>query len=51
MELDDFKQAWQSLDRRLEQQHVLNLQLFKDGKLDETRRGLRPLKLGGRGRR
>ena len=46
MELDDFKQAWQSLDRRLEQQHVLNLQLFKDGKLDETRRGLRPLKLG-----
>ena len=46
MELDDFKQAWQSLDRRLEQQHVLNLQLFKDGKLDRARRGLRPLKLG-----
>ena len=46
MELDDFKQAWQSLDRRLEQQHVLSQQLFKDGKLDRTRRGLRPLKLG-----
>ena len=46
MELDDFKQVWQSLDRRLEQQHGLNLQLFKDGKLDKTRRGLRPLKLG-----
>jgi serine/threonine-protein kinase len=46
MELDDFKQAWQSLDRRLEQQHVLNLQLFHDGQLDKTRRGLRPLKLG-----
>jgi hypothetical protein len=46
MELDDFKQAWQSLDRRLEQQHVLSLQWFKDGQLDKTRRGLWPLKLG-----
>jgi len=43
MELDDFKQAWQVLDRRLEQQHALNLQLFRDGRLDKLRRGLRPL--------
>jgi hypothetical protein len=46
MELDDFRQAWQSLDLRLEQQQGISLQLFKDGKLDKTRRGLRPLKLG-----
>ncbi|MEO5561705.1 MAG: hypothetical protein ABIR10_18720, partial [Dokdonella sp.] len=43
MELDDLKLAWQTLDRRLEQQNALNLQLFKDGRLDKTRRGLRPL--------
>lgn len=43
MELDDLKLAWQTLDRRLEQQNTLNLQLFKDGRLDKTRRGLRPL--------
>lgn len=46
MELDDLKLAWQTLDRRLEQQNALNLQLFKDGRLDKTRRGLRPLAWG-----
>jgi hypothetical protein len=46
MELDDLKLAWQALDRRLEQQHTLSVQLFKDGKLDNTRRGLRPLAWG-----
>lgn len=46
MELDDFKQAWQVLDRRLEQQHALNLQLFRDGRLDKLHRGLRPLVWG-----
>lgn len=46
MELDDFKSAWQTLDQRLGQQHALNLQLFRDTRLDKLRRGLRPLKWG-----
>lgn len=46
MELEDFKQAWQGLDRRLERQHALNVQLFRDGRLDSLRRGLRPLVWG-----
>ena len=46
MELDEMKQAWQALDRRLEQQHALSLQLFRDGRLDTLRRGLRPLVWG-----
>ena len=43
MELDDLKAAWQTLDRRLDAQTALNLHVFKDGKLDKARRGLRPL--------
>lgn len=43
MELDDMKAAWQTLDRRLEQQHALNLQLFRDSRADKARSGLRPL--------
>jgi hypothetical protein len=43
MELDDFKAAWQSLDHRLQRQHELNLQVFRQGKLDRMRSGLRPL--------
>lgn len=43
MELDDFKQAWQTLDRRLERQNALNLRLYTDGKLEKARAGLRPL--------
>ena len=46
MEFDDMKQAWQALDRRLEQQHALSLQLFRDGRMDTLRRGLRPLVWG-----
>jgi hypothetical protein len=46
MELDDFKQAWQGLDRRLERQEALQLSMFRDGKLDKVRRGLRPLAWG-----
>jgi hypothetical protein len=43
MELDELKTAWQTLDRRLESQAALNLHIFRDGKLDKARRGLRPL--------
>jgi hypothetical protein len=46
MELDDMKLAWQTLDHRLEQQHALNLQLFRDGRMDKLQRGLRPLARG-----
>ena len=46
MELDDLKTAWQTLDRRLDAQTALNLHIFKDGKLDKDRRGLRPLAWG-----
>lgn len=43
MELDELKTAWQSLDRRLEQQTALNLQVLKERKLEKTQHGLRPL--------
>jgi hypothetical protein len=46
MELDDLKTAWQTLDRRLDAQTALNLHIFKDGKLEKARRGLRPLACG-----
>ncbi len=46
MELDEMKLAWQSLDHRLEQQHALNVQIFRDTRLDKMRRGLRPLVWG-----
>ncbi|WP_266157922.1 hypothetical protein [Dyella silvatica] len=48
MELDDFKQAWQALDRRLEQQHTLNALLYRETRLDKARRSLRPLVWGQR---
>jgi len=46
MELDDMKAAWQTLDRRMDTQAALNLHMFKEGKLDRLRRGLRPLVWG-----
>src|SRR3546814_9979037 len=42
MELDDLKNAWQSLDPRLDQQHTLQLHIFRERKLDALRRHLRP---------
>ena len=46
MELDDFKQAWQTLDRRLELQNTLQLQAHRERKFDSLRRKLRPLRWG-----
>ena len=46
MELDNLKHAWQTLDRRLEQQNTLQLKIFRDRKLDTLRRHLRPLARG-----
>lgn len=46
MELDELKAAWLSLDRRLEQHNAMNLQLFKDGRMQKLRSSLRPLYWG-----
>ncbi|TWI01002.1 hypothetical protein IP90_02624 [Luteimonas cucumeris] len=46
MELDELKAAWQTLDHRLQQHNAINLQLFKDNKLDKARSSLRPLLWG-----
>ena len=46
MELDDMKAAWKTLDQRLDAQAALNLHMFKEGKFDRMRRGLRPLVWG-----
>lgn len=46
MELDELKQAWQTLDRRLQQHEALNLHVFKQGHLDKTRSTLRRMMLG-----
>ena len=46
MELDDFKAAWQTLDRRLAEQNALNIHLFKEAKLTQVKSQLRPLMIG-----
>lgn len=43
MELDELKQAWQSLGQRLERHDAIQFQLLRDSKLDQARRSLRPL--------
>ena len=46
MELDDLRQAWQTIDRRLDQQGALQASMYRDAKLDSMRRRLRPLAWG-----
>lgn len=46
MELDEMKLAWQALDQRLARQQALNVQLYRDGRMDHVRRRLRPLAWG-----
>ncbi len=46
MELDDFKTAWQSLDRRLAEQNALSFTLYKETKLTQVKATLRPLLIG-----
>jgi len=43
MELDDLKNAWQSLDQRLAAQQALTLSLVRNDKLGRARSALRPL--------
>lgn len=46
MDPDELKTAWQALNRRLERQDAVNLQLLREKKLDRTRSTLRPLLWG-----
>ena len=46
MELDDLKQAWQTLDRRLQQQKEINLQLLTESRMRKARSSLRWLQAG-----
>lgn len=46
MELDDFKSAWQSLDRRLELDNRLKLHALHERSTHKARRALRPLVWG-----
>lgn len=46
MELDDLKQAWQTIDRRLEKHNDLQFALYRGGKLVSMRSQLRPLVWG-----
>lgn len=46
MELDDLKQAWQDLDRKLERQHAMDLLRFREERGKRLKSGLWPLVLG-----
>jgi hypothetical protein len=46
MELDDLKQAWQTLDKRLEQQAAISRHLFTESRVDKAKARLRPLLVG-----
>jgi hypothetical protein len=46
MELDELKQAWQTLDRHLQQHNALSLQALKQRQTDKARAGLRPMAWG-----
>lgn len=46
MELDELKQAWQTLDKRLQQQNAMQFQLLRDKRIDKMKSSLRPLLIG-----
>ncbi len=43
MKLDELKQAWQTLDKRIQQQNTLQLTLFREQKIGSIKTSLRPL--------
>ena len=47
MELDELKQAWQTLDRHLERQHDIQWQLLRDRKLETLAAREAPLIVSG----
>lgn len=44
MELEDWKAAWQAMDRRLADQQALQWQILRGQHMDRLRRGLRPMR-------
>ncbi|WP_199100345.1 hypothetical protein [Dyella sp. ASV21] len=46
MELDDFKTAWQQLDRQLQRQYALEMHRFEASGVERAQRRLRPLRWG-----
>ncbi|HKZ11956.1 MAG TPA: hypothetical protein VJL61_14810 [Rhodanobacteraceae bacterium] len=46
MELDDLKAVWQALDSRMARQNALAAMMYRESRLDRTRRFLRPLWIG-----
>jgi hypothetical protein len=48
MELDDLKDVWKRMDRRLQQQHDIQMQQHREKKLERVQRSLRPLVWGQR---
>lgn len=46
MELDELKQAWQTMGRQLERHGELTLRLHRDQRMEAARRSLRPLYWG-----
>lgn len=46
MELDELKQAWQTLDKRLQQQNAMQFQLLREKRVDRMKSSLRPLLFG-----
>lgn len=45
MDLDDLKQAWQTLGKQIEERDAMHLDLHRDLKLEKARASLRPLLL------
>lgn len=46
MDLDDMKQAWQSLDRQMARRYALDLEQYRERKIGSARFRLLPVKLG-----
>lgn len=46
LELDDLKQTLRTLDRKLERQHTLNREIFKQGRVKQMQSGLGGLRFG-----
>src|SRR5579885_259709 len=46
MELDELKIAWQALDQRMQRQNALGALMYRESRLERTRKLLRPLLIG-----
>ena len=46
LELDDLRRSWRALERKLEAQHALNLELATETRVDKAKARLRPVLVG-----